>query len=69
MTELKRLTPEQLDGRACVVCGENFRPMVPLGLETSMSTEVFHCDREECAISPDTVQLWIDASDKPRNDG
>ena len=44
MTESKHLTFEQLDGQACVVCGENFRPMIPLGLETSTSTEVFRCD-------------------------
>jgi hypothetical protein len=59
------LTAEQLDGRACVVCGSNQRPMIPLGLETSTSSEVFRCDRDECAVDPAEVQRWITASDKP----
>lgn len=60
-----RLTPVQLDGCACVVCGSNQRPMIPLGLETSTSTEVFRCDRDECAVDPAEVQRWINASDRP----
>ena len=59
-----RLTAEQLNGCACVVCGSNQRAMIPLGLETSTSTEVFRCDREECAVDPGEVQKWIDISDK-----
>jgi Domain of unknown function (DUF6429) len=61
----RELTQEQLNGCACVVCGSNQRPMVPLGLETSLSPEVFRCDREECAVDPGEVQRWIDISDKP----
>ena len=60
-----QLTPEQLDGCACVVCGSNQRPMIPLGLETSTSSEVFRCDRDECAVDAAEVQRWINASDKP----
>lgn len=64
MTEraAKRLNREQLDGLACVVCGENCRPMIPLGVETSTSSDVFRCDREECAVSPEIAQQWIKKS-------
>jgi hypothetical protein len=60
-----RLTPEQLNGCACVDCGSNQRAMIPLGLETSTSTEIFRCDRDECAVDLGEVQRWIDISDKP----
>ena len=55
-TVSKRLTYDQLDGCACVVWGSNQRPMLPLGLETSISSEVFRCDRDECAVDPAEVQ-------------
>jgi hypothetical protein len=44
------LTEVQCDGRACVVCESDHRPMVPVpGVETTLSTHLFHCDRTECA--------------------
>lgn len=60
---VRRLTHAQLDGCACVVCGDSFRAMLPLGLETKISSEVFRCDRAECDVAPAEVQRWITASE------
>jgi hypothetical protein len=48
-TTTEPLTPAQLDGCACVICGESSRPMLPLGIETRSSSDLFACDRPECA--------------------
>lgn len=61
--KVRRLTRDQLDGCACVVCGDNFRPMLPLGLQTKISSEVFRCERADCEVSPGDVQLCIHASE------
>lgn len=66
---VRRLTHDQLDGCACVVCGDSFRPMLPLGLGTKISSEVFRCDRAECEVSPEEVQRWITASEQPNAGG
>ena len=63
------LNHDQLNGCACVVCGGNYRQMLPIGPETSISTHVFRCDRPECVVEPDEVQRWIDESDKPAGKG
>ncbi|EIQ01603.1 hypothetical protein OpiT1DRAFT_00175 [Opitutaceae bacterium TAV1] len=62
---MKTLSYDQLNGTHCVVCGEMWGVGIALGLETSVSTEVFRCDRVECVVEPAEVQRWIDASDKP----
>ncbi len=59
-TASKTLNPEQLYGIACVVCGGTggAQGMVPIGLETITSTEVFHCT--SCFIhSKEMVRRWI----------
>ena len=38
------LSPKQLDGRACVVCGYEYGPMKPLpGRWSSTGSQLFHC--------------------------
>ena len=59
----KTLTEAQLNGTACVVCGGNggAEGMLPLGVETQTSTEVFHC----CTCTPPPLQdleRWISNS-------
>lgn len=59
----KILTRAQLDGLACVVCGADHRPQVPVpGVETRLSTHLFRCDREECRVAPAEVRRWVAAS-------
>ena len=53
------LNQDQLDGCACVTCGDIHRAMIPLGIETRSSTELFRCDRPECAVEVDTVRNRI----------
>lgn len=62
MSLTKKLSPAQLDGTACVVCGDSHRAMLPIGVETKSSTETFRCDRSECSISPALVQSWVISS-------
>ncbi len=62
---VRQLSRGQLDGCACVVCGDNFRPMLPLGLETKISSDVFRCDRPECVVETSQVKRWIIASEQP----
>lgn len=60
------LTPAQLDGCACVACGDSHRPMIPLGIETRSSTELFRCNRPECATTAAEVQARIPAAQRVR---
>lgn len=59
----KVLSDHQLNGTACVVCGGDGgrEGMVPMGLETTTSTEVFACS---CCSRPSKlmVQRWISNS-------
>ena len=41
------LTLEQLNGAACAVCGATDRPLTPIGVDTTMHTELRRCDRCE----------------------
>jgi hypothetical protein len=56
------LNAEQLNGCACVTCGDNHRPMIPLGIETKLSTELFACNRSECTVDPDVIRNRIPVS-------
>ena len=47
-TKGAEMTPEQLDGFACIVCGRSDRPMVPIYVETPTSTMVFRCSSCDC---------------------
>lgn len=41
----RALTYYQLDGQACVECGTNMLPMVPIpGVSSSLSTQLFCCE-------------------------
>ena len=40
---MKTLSPQQLAGCACIVCGRSDRPMVPIYVETPTSAMVFAC--------------------------
>jgi hypothetical protein len=56
------LTPEQLDGLACVCCNDNARPMVPIdGVESQQSTQLFRCECCEC--DPAKLQDLVLASE------
>ncbi len=57
--EDKLLSYEQMDGRACICCGRGDRGMVPLGLETSVSSEVFRCDDPACDVPRDLAETWV----------
>ena len=61
------LTPSQLDGCACVICATSHRPMLPLGLETRSSSELFHCDRPECAATPAQILPRIPVAQRVPN--
>lgn len=59
-TRLPKLTDNQCDGVACVVCGDDHRPMLVVpDVETRSSTHLFHCDRPECATTPAEVRARI----------
>lgn len=53
------LNQAQLAGCACVACSDSYRPMIPLGIETRSSTELFRCNRPECAVDPDVIRNRI----------
>lgn len=63
------LTPAQLDGCACVVCAASHRPMLPLGIETRSSSELFACDRPECAADPAQIRARIPAAQRVKTEG
>lgn len=56
---MKTPAEAQLDGRACIVCGRDDRPMVPIYVETPTSTMVFRC--ETCACSDERAREIIKA--------
>lgn len=65
---MKALSPTQLDGCACVVCGASSRPMIVVpGVETRSSTHLFACDRPECAADPAEIRRRIPAAERVRN--
>ena len=54
------LAREQLDGSACLHCGQSDRPMVPVpGVESSLSTVLFICDTTACKTTPDQARALI----------
>lgn len=58
------LTPAQLNGCACVACGDSHRPMIPLGIETRTSSELFVCNRSECTVDPDAIRARIPVAER-----
>lgn len=56
---MQPLNPTQLDGCACVTCGESHRPMLPIGIETRSSSDLFRCDRAECAVDLSVIRQRI----------
>ena len=47
------LSDEQRDGLACCVCGESRGALLPVGIETAESAQLFIC--EDCTL-PDGVE-------------
>lgn len=56
MTKSKGLNEVQLDGRACIKCGKDNRPMVPVG--ELYGSQVFSC----CEV-PESPALKLDELD------
>lgn len=64
-TKTRPLNTAQCDGCACVACGDSHRPMIPVpAVETRLSTQLFHCDRPECATTPAEVRARIPAAER-----
>ncbi len=54
------LSPDQLAGLACVVCGCAPKVALPLKVDTPTSTHVFRC--ESCSVEQSQVERWVDYS-------
>lgn len=56
------LFARQLEGSACIVCFRSDREMVPIGLQTSLSSEIFRCS--ECVIDLQVAKYWIQVAEE-----